>query len=55
MEKLFFEGKNIMKKKYPLSQLRKEVGLVFQYPEQQFIWKNSFERYDVWSAESGDE
>ena len=31
---IFFEGQNIYEKKYPLSQLRKEVGLVFQYPEQ---------------------
>ena len=34
---IFFEGKNIYEKKYPLSQLRKEVGLVFQYPEQQLL------------------
>ena len=34
---IFFEGQNIYEKKYPLSQLRKEVGLVFQYPEQQLF------------------
>lgn len=34
---VFFEGKNIYEKAYPLSRLRKEVGLVFQYPEQQLF------------------
>lgn len=34
---ILFEGKNIYDKKYPISQLRKEVGLVFQYPEQQLF------------------
>ena len=34
---IFFKGKNIYSKKYPLSELRKKVGLVFQYPEQQLF------------------
>ena len=33
---IFFNGENIYSKKYPISKLRKEVGLVFQYPEQLF-------------------
>lgn len=32
-----FEGKSIYNKKYKLTSLRKEVGLVFQYPEQQLF------------------
>ncbi|WP_289302326.1 energy-coupling factor transporter ATPase [Sporofaciens musculi] len=36
---LFFRGENVYGKKYPLSKLRKEVGLVFQYPEQQLFEK----------------
>lgn len=36
---LFFRGENVYSKKYPLSKLRKEVGLVFQYPEQQLFEK----------------
>ena len=31
---IYFQGQNIYDKKYILSKLRKEVGLVFQYPEQ---------------------
>ena len=34
---VFFEGKSIYEKKYNLTQLRKEVGLVFQYPENQLF------------------
>ena len=34
---IFFNGENIYSKKYPISKLRKEVGLVFQYPEQQLF------------------
>lgn len=34
---IFFEGKSIYEKKYNLTQLRKEVGLVFQYPENQLF------------------
>ena len=37
--KILFEGENIYSKKYPISKLRKEVGLVFQYPEQQLFGK----------------
>lgn len=36
---LYFFGDNVYEKKYPLSKLRKEVGLVFQYPEQQLFEK----------------
>lgn len=36
---IFFENRNIYEKKYPLSLLRKEVGLVFQYPEHQLFGK----------------
>ena len=36
---IFFNGENIYSKKYPISKLRKEVGLVFQYPEQQLFGK----------------
>lgn len=36
---IIFEGQNIYEKKYPLSKLRKEVGLVFQYPEHQLFGK----------------
>ena len=34
---IFFNGENIYSKKYPISKLRKEVGLVFQYPEHQLF------------------
>lgn len=34
---VYFQGENIYDKKYVLSGLRKEVGLVFQYPEQQLF------------------
>lgn len=34
---LLFEEQNIYEKKYPLSKLRKDVGLVFQYPEHQLF------------------
>lgn len=34
---IHFQGQNIYDKKYKLSGLRKEVGLVFQYPEQQLF------------------
>lgn len=34
---LLFDGRNIYEKKYPLSKLRKDVGLVFQYPEHQLF------------------
>ena len=34
---IYFEGKNIYDKKYNLTQLRREVGLVFQYPENQLF------------------
>ena len=37
---IIFNGQNIYDKKYILSKLRKEVGLVFQYPEQQ-LFKNT--------------
>lgn len=36
---ILFKGENIYSKKYPISKLRKEVGLVFQYPEQQLFGK----------------
>lgn len=36
---LYFCGENVYGRKYPLSKLRKEVGLVFQYPEQQLFEK----------------
>lgn len=36
---VYFQGQNIYDKKYVLSRLRKEVGLVFQYPEQQLFGK----------------
>ncbi len=36
---ILYQGQNIYKKNYPLSGLRKEVGLVFQYPEQQLFGK----------------
>lgn len=36
---VYFRGQNIYDKKYVLSKLRKEVGLVFQYPEQQLFGK----------------
>ncbi|MGC4019165.1 MAG: energy-coupling factor transporter ATPase [Muricomes sp.] len=38
--KIYFEGKSIYDKKYSLTGLRKEVGLVFQYPEHQLFGKN---------------
>lgn len=34
---ILFDGRNIYEKKYPLSKLRKDVGLVFQYPEHQLF------------------
>lgn len=34
---VLFEGKDIYDRKYSLSGLRKEVGLIFQYPEQQLF------------------
>lgn len=34
---LLFDGRNIYEKKYPLSKIRKDVGLVFQYPEHQLF------------------
>ena len=34
---ILFEGQSIYRKKYNLTQLRKEVGLVFQYPEHQLF------------------
>ena len=37
---ILFNGQSIYDKKYVLSNLRKEVGLVFQYPEQQ-LFKNT--------------
>ncbi|MBA4699482.1 MAG: energy-coupling factor transporter ATPase [Ruminococcus sp.] len=36
---IYFEGRNIYDKKYSLTGLRKEVGLVFQYPEHQLFGK----------------
>ncbi len=36
---ILYQGQNIYKKNYPLSGLRKEIGLVFQYPEQQLFGK----------------
>ena len=36
---LYFRKENVYGRKYPLSKLRKEVGLVFQYPEQQLFEK----------------
>lgn len=36
---IFFKGKSIYEKNYNLPQLRKEVGLVFQYPENQLFGK----------------
>lgn len=37
---ILFQGQSIYNKKYVLSKLRKEVGLIFQYPEQQ-LFKNT--------------
>ncbi len=37
---ILFRGKSIYNKNYVLSKLRKEVGLIFQYPEQQ-LFKNT--------------
>lgn len=34
---IYFENQNIYDRKYNLTQLRKEVGLVFQYPENQLF------------------
>ena len=34
---ILFEGQSIYRKKYDLTRLRKEVGLVFQYPEHQLF------------------
>lgn len=39
---VLFEGQSIYDKKYKLSGLRKEVGLVFQYPEQQLFGRTVF-------------
>lgn len=36
---IYFQGQNIYDKGYVLSKLRKEVGLVFQYPEHQLFGK----------------
>lgn len=36
---VYFQGQNIYDKGYVLSKLRKEVGLVFQYPEHQLFGK----------------
>lgn len=36
---VLFEGQSIYRKNYPISNLRKEVGLVFQYPEHQLFGK----------------
>lgn len=36
---ILYNGQSIYAKKYPISGLRKEVGLVFQYPEQQLFGK----------------
>ncbi len=36
---ILYQGQSIYAKKYSLSGLRKEVGLVFQYPEQQLFGK----------------
>lgn len=35
--KIFFQGRDIYEKTYPLSSLTKKVGLVFQYPEYQLF------------------
>lgn len=40
---VLFEGRNIYDKKYSLSSLRKEVGLIFQYPEQQLFCRTVLE------------
>ena len=40
---IFFEEEDIYKKKFPISRLRKEVGLVFQYPEHQLFAKTVLE------------
>ena len=37
--KIWMDGRDIYEKKYPISNLRKDVGLVFQYPEQQLFGK----------------
>lgn len=37
--KILFDGEDVNNKRYRLSKLRKEVGLVFQYPEQQLFGK----------------
>lgn len=36
---LTYDGQNVYAKKYPISNLRKAVGLVFQYPENQLFGK----------------
>lgn len=36
---LRFQGEEVYRKKYPVSQLRRKVGLVFQYPEHQLFSK----------------
>ncbi len=36
---LTFEGEDVYAKKYPISKLRKSVGMVFQYPEHQLFGK----------------
>lgn len=39
---VLFEGKDISVKKYPLSILRKKIGLVFQFPESQLFEETVF-------------
>lgn len=38
-----FRGKSIYSRKYPISQLRQKVGLVFQYPEHQLFCRTILE------------
>jgi energy-coupling factor transport system ATP-binding protein len=40
--KIYYNGKNILEKNYPLKKLRSNVGLVFQYPEHQLFESTVF-------------
>jgi len=50
---IFFEEEDIYKKKFPISRLRKEVGLVFQYPEHQLFAKTVLEDVAFGSLQMG--
>lgn len=40
--RIFYNGENILEKQYPIKELRKQVGLVFQYPEHQLFESTVF-------------